>query len=221
MTTETKFRIERVPGSPVTTEDLLTDIRRVAELAQTKIVTMVTYAEHGKYAGTTLRRRFGSWNKAIAAAGLEFASEQNYEDERLFENMMRVWEYYGRQPRLSEMARSPSTISGKPYQRRFRSWAKALEHFVASANLRQTSDSVPNSVATGDRRPRGLSLRLRFQVLKRDNFSCRACGASPALNPGLVLHVDHVIAWSQGGDTVNENLQTLCESCNLGKSNVF
>jgi len=35
---------------------------------------------------------------------------------------------------------------------------------------------------------------------------------------GLELHVDHIQPWSRGGPTVFENLQTLCNSCNLGKS---
>jgi 5-methylcytosine-specific restriction endonuclease McrA len=35
---------------------------------------------------------------------------------------------------------------------------------------------------------------------------------------GVVLHVDHIIPWSKGGQTVDENLQTLCDRCNLGKS---
>ena len=42
-----------------------------------------------------------------------------------------------------------------------------------------------------------------------------------AKKPGLTLHVDHVKAWSVGGETVEENIQTLCEACNQGKSNVL
>ena len=185
------FEIQRVPGAPVSTEELLADIRRVAQLAQTNIVTMSMYAERGKYHEATLQRRFGSWNKAVAAAGLQAASEQNYDDERLFKNMMHVWEHYGKQPRLSDMSRTPSVISGDTYKRRFRSWTKALEHFVATANLQEKPAPVPIEIATSDRRRREPSLRLRFRVLKRDSFSCRACGASPAFRPGLLLHVDH------------------------------
>jgi 5-methylcytosine-specific restriction endonuclease McrA len=33
------------------------------------------------------------------------------------------------------------------------------------------------------------------------------------------LHVDHIKPWSLGGETVAENLQTLCDQCNAGKSN--
>src|ERR1700692_2037320 len=119
-----KFKLERVPGAPASTEEILADIRLVAEVSQTKMVTMRMYAEHGKYHEATRKRRFGSWNKAVIAAGLQVANEKNYDDERLFENMIRVWEHYGRQPRLSELARSPSVISGDTYKRRFHSWMK-------------------------------------------------------------------------------------------------
>jgi 5-methylcytosine-specific restriction endonuclease McrA len=36
----------------------------------------------------------------------------------------------------------------------------------------------------------------------------------------IVLHVDHIKAWANGGETVLENLQTLCSKCNLGKSDL-
>jgi len=56
--------------------------------------------------------------------------------------------------------------------------------------------------------------------MKRDNFSCRLCGRSPALTPGIALHLDHVVPWEKGGETEAGNLQTLCEPCNIGKSNL-
>jgi 5-methylcytosine-specific restriction endonuclease McrA len=68
------------------------------------------------------------------------------------------------------------------------------------------------------RTPRKPSIRLRFQVLQRDNFTCRACGRSPATGIGVVLEVDHIFAWSRGGETILANLQTLCDQCNSGKS---
>lgn len=65
---------------------------------------------------------------------------------------------------------------------------------------------------------RVISDKLRYQVLKRDHFKCCACGASPAKDPSVELHIDHIIPWSKGGETTIENLQTLCSRCNLGKS---
>ena len=68
---------------------------------------------------------------------------------------------------------------------------------------------------------RTISDRMRFLVLKRDNYKCCACGASPAKDPSVVLHVDHIIPWSKGGETTLDNLQTLCSKCNLGKSDTL
>ncbi len=70
-------------------------------------------------------------------------------------------------------------------------------------------------------RSRSISVNLRYQVLKRDNFKCCACGASPAKDPAVELHVDHIIPWANGGETVLENLQTLCAACNIGKGSTF
>lgn len=64
---------------------------------------------------------------------------------------------------------------------------------------------------------RNIPVTLRYQIMKRDNFKCVLCGASPAKNPSVELHIDHIIPWSKGGETTFDNLQTLCSSCNLGK----
>lgn len=58
---------------------------------------------------------------------------------------------------------------------------------------------------------------LRYDILKRDGYRCKICGATAA--DGVKLHVDHIIPVSKGGRTEPGNLQTLCERCNLGKSN--
>lgn len=68
-------------------------------------------------------------------------------------------------------------------------------------------------------RSRAVSDKLRYAVLKRDHFKCCACGASPAKDPAVELHIDHIVPWSKGGETKPDNLQTLCSRCNIGKSN--
>ena len=65
---------------------------------------------------------------------------------------------------------------------------------------------------------RNISLSLRLKVLNRDNFKCVFCGKCPATDFGTKLHIDHMVPFSQGGKSTLENLQTLCEECNLGKS---
>lgn len=67
---------------------------------------------------------------------------------------------------------------------------------------------------------RNISLRMCFLVMQRDSFKCCMCGRSPATTPGLELHIDHIVPWSKGGETVIDNLQTLYSDCNLGKGNL-
>lgn len=62
-----------------------------------------------------------------------------------------------------------------------------------------------------------ISTRTRFEILKRDGFRCRYCGADPTK---CVLHVDHVLAIANGGTDDPVNLVASCRSCNLGKSAV-
>lgn len=217
-----KFEITRVTGAPVSDSEIVADLRRVAESIGTTKVTLRIYSEHGRYDARTVARRFGTWNKALDAVGLDVSNEIDLPDEKLFENILVLWQHYGRQPRRAELSQPPSTISQSPYRRRFRSWIEALETFVSWANASEAAAPQSNTVTEGQLQPgtaRDPSLRLRFKVLQRDRFCCRHCGASPAKQLGVELHVDHIVPWSKGGETVLENLQTLCVQCNLGKSN--
>ena len=59
-----------------------------------------------------------------------------------------------------------------------------------------------------------LSKRLRYEVLRRDNHTCRYCGVSA---PDVPLTVDHVVPESLGGPTAASNLVAACRDCNTGK----
>lgn len=215
------FELSRVSGQPVSDAELLDDLRRVAASIGKPTVGQKEYRRIGRYDDSTTSRRFGSWNEALRAAGLDISNVVDLADEELFENVLSLWQHYGRQPRRRELALPPSRISQSPYLRRFRSWTAALEAFVAYANANESGAAPESDVSSapegGRRTSRDPSLRLRFQVLQRDRFACRSCGASPATNAGTELHVDHITAWSKGGETIVENLQTLCSRCNLGK----
>ena len=81
-----------------------------------------------------------------------------------------------------------------------------------------TNKRQKNSTTNIKKSTRAISDKLRYHVLKRDNFKCCACGASPAKDPSVELHIDHIIPWSKGGESTLKNLQTLCSKCNIGKS---
>ena len=56
---------------------------------------------------------------------------------------------------------------------------------------------------------------IRFEILKRDKFTCQYCGKKA---PDIILHVDHMNPVSRGGTNDLLNLITSCLDCNLGKS---
>lgn len=60
-----------------------------------------------------------------------------------------------------------------------------------------------------------LSKRTRFEIFKRDCFTCQYCGRRP---PEVVLEVDHIEPKSKGGSDDQINLITSCADCNRGKS---
>ncbi len=60
-----------------------------------------------------------------------------------------------------------------------------------------------------------ISTRTRFEVFKRDAFTCRYCGRK---SPEVVLELDHIIAVASGGSDERMNLATSCWDCNRGKS---
>lgn len=59
-----------------------------------------------------------------------------------------------------------------------------------------------------------ISKKLRFEVFKRDSFTCQYCGRSA---PEVILQVDHIEPVSKGGNNDILNLITSCRDCNLGK----
>ena len=60
-----------------------------------------------------------------------------------------------------------------------------------------------------------ISKKTRFQIFKRDSFTCQYCGKK---SPDVVLEVDHIEPVSKGGDNEITNLITACFDCNRGKS---
>lgn len=60
-----------------------------------------------------------------------------------------------------------------------------------------------------------VSKRTRFEVLKRDNHTCRYCGGTA---PDVVLTVDHVTPVALGGSDDPGNLVAACKDCNAGKA---
>lgn len=225
-----KFELEKsLRGA--SDEELLNDLRISAKQLGRETITINEYETVGHTHPSTIQRRFGSWPKALALAGLRPSrSKIGISDEELFQNIEFLWSSLGRQPRYSEVKAPASRFSAGTYENRFGSWTKSLSAFVEWVNSEKPLIGVKQVVEPGGadvlvtakhRTRREISDRQRFRILVRDGFRCQACGASPLLQPGVELHVDHILPWSKGGETVDDNLATKCKQCNLGKGNAF
>lgn len=193
--------------------------------------------------GGLVKKRYGGWKKGLEVLrkrlqekGLSLsprphAPNRIYSDKELFAEMERIWQKVGQRPSKTEWEMSEPRISYPCYKKRFGGWTNAclkfIEHKMGGDILAEDFvivEQVSQQVGKTDYKKessRDIPLGLRLKVLSRDNFRCSFCGKSPATDFGTKLHIDHVTPFSKGGKSILENLQTLCEACNLGKSDTF
>ena len=86
------------------------------------------------------------------------------------------------------------------------------------AELIQVLESKLTASAFAKEQRTLMTKKLREHIKSRDHFTCRICGNSTAIEPNLLLEIDHIIPLAKCGRTVEENLQTLCWKCNRAKS---
>lgn len=156
-----------------------------------------------KYSGSGYVHNFGTWRKALE----QFIEYINKEEVPQTES--------------SSTEKTPVLSKYKPPQKQVIKYITKEE----TPNIEKKSATIkkpdlPAEPVNKHKTKRPISLRLRFIVMRRDNFKCRKDGWSPATGTGRTLEVDHIIPWSKGGETVLDNLQTLCSVCNRGKSNL-
>lgn len=227
-----KMRANR--GRRMSDAELLDALRAAARRKKTHVLRVRDLDAACPIGYHVVARRFGSWAGALERAGLaQHKCGLRYGDRQCFENLRDLWLHLGRPPRGEDVMRPPSRVGLRAYLRRFKTWRRALHAFVDWANAdappapeksaasaakeaaAPTPAPAPAPVKPEDRRH--VPLGLRFQVLRRDRYTCLSCGDSPIKNKSCDLEVDHVRPFARGGRTVIENLRTLCKRCNLGK----
>lgn len=72
---------------------------------------------------------------------------------------------------------------------------------------------------------RGMSAKLRAEILDRNGFTCQMCGLTPGdidpmTNRKVRLHLGHIKDKSLGGKDELSNLRALCSTCNQGAKNI-
>ena len=153
-----------------------------------------------KYSGSGYVHNFGTWRKALERF-IEYVDkdeETTIEDEN---SMTIEWKKPPEEPIIeySNKELVSESLDKTPLAKR---------------------PKLSKELMNKHRTKREVSDRLRFKIMRRDNFKCKLCGRSPAIDPKVILHVDHIKPWSKGGETTFENLQTLCSACNIGKGNL-
>ncbi len=229
-------------GFNTTKEMLIQELKKIVQDNNLEILHQADYEKYGgKYTIQTFYNHFGSWKNAKIAAGLKIGRALP-EKHELFNELQRIWEQLGRQPLSSEM-KMLGRFSYKSYSLKFGGWTKAIYSFIeymqddtqdgiqediaetitiepVIVEELQKSSIINNENATiiKMKTSRTVSPRLRFKVFMRDNFICQYCGKTT--QDGAKLEADHIIAYSNGGETILENLRTACWTCNNGKSNI-
>jgi hypothetical protein len=214
--------------------ELIDDVKRVAEVLKLETITSSQYADMGIVSLWTITNRLGRWEEILHKAGLKATGfKTNISDIDLLNEIERIWIILGKQPTTDDMKKGISKYHLCTFTRRFGGWRKALEEFVKYINGEVVYEEIAkedfppkdsikpsntNTISKKHKTPREPSSRLKVQVLMRDGNRCRLCGVE--CNDGLHnIHFDHIIPWSKGGETTLENLQVLCNDCNLAKGN--
>ncbi len=132
-------------------------------------------------------------------------------------------ENLGRKITTEEIAR----VAGiHDYQRRIRELRN--DEGLQILSYRDRPDLKPKEyiLVSLDRLPRfshKIDKTQRARILERNGLTCLMCGATAGEpdpyhpNRKVTLHVDHI---NPDGETVDDNLRTLCHNCNEGRSNL-
>jgi hypothetical protein len=164
----------------------------------------------------TIIDRFGSWKKALTLIGMSGGRERRYFPEQLIANLEAVWRQLGYPPGKRQITKLGEQISESPYKRHWGSVRAACEALAAFHSGQLSREQLLEG-NTEEPTRRTIPLKDRWAVLKRDNYSCAKCGASPSSDHTVELEVDHMQPLARGGSNGIDNLQTLCRKCNQGK----
>ncbi len=198
-----------------TDEDLVLALQAVAETFSESYFTTTQYNSlAGKRPRSeTIIDRLGSWQKALELIGISGGRQRSYSAELLVRNLEDVWKALGYAPGKRQLATLSAKISEAPYKRHWGSVRAACEALAAfhAGKISKEKLLAGNAITT---LRTTIPLKDRWAVLKRDNYRCAKCGASPSTDHDVELEVDHIFSVAKGGGNALENLQTLCKNCN-------
>ncbi|MFA4858654.1 MAG: HNH endonuclease [Candidatus Margulisiibacteriota bacterium] len=233
------YTFERPRSDKIPREKILEELGRVAKLYNYLDFSYREFDKQANISADPARTQFGTWNKAKEALrkslikkGVELKPRrfrQRYTKKELFDEMERIWNRLGHRPSAREWEKADTRISSATYQERLGGWSNACLKFIEykMGHAIHSNEEAPHAAIKNntpqtqkaEKDKRTIPLGIRLEVLDRDSFRRKFCGRSPATDLGTRLHIDHIVPHSKGGKNTLGNLQTLCQECNLGKSN--
>jgi len=198
-------------------DEMLSSVKQYAEKVGFKYFPSTEYDKWKGKSGhsSTIIQRFGSWKKVLLLLGIEGGRER-YNPEQLVKNLENVWKQLGFPPGKRQIGKYGEKISESPYKQIWGSVRSACEFLAKYHEGKITRDELLKGDTSGNKR-QSIPLKIRWEVLKRDNYTCKKCGRSPSSDHSVKLEVDHKHPVAKSGQNDIENLQTLCWECNQGK----
>lgn len=90
--------------------------------------------------------------------------------------------------------------------------AREFKRQFEAAMRGETNDLSPFVKPWNERMCQSEWARVRSSIFRRDNYTCRYCGAR-----AVALECDHIMPLARGGSNEPENLTTACKPCNRSK----
>lgn len=132
-------------GNKIDKDKIIEDIKKVADICN-ECPSYFQYQNNGNFSIVTVRKKFGSWWKALSESGFEeYENKDSSESqslipkEDLIEEFDRVASDLGKIPTKSEIDKH-SKYSSSVYQYRFNSWLKIIEK--SKFNLRKSRKGI-------------------------------------------------------------------------------
>lgn len=142
---------------------------------------------------------------------------QNGESQKVQYSFNEIVDYNSRYAKLEESLQEKRRIQQEKEEKQKRDIEEKKKAEQALARMLKREEERRKEAIKRERSK--MSASLRYDVMKRDHFRCTICGRSA--DDGVTLHVDHIKPVSKGGKTEMSNLRTLCDYCNLGKSDKY
>jgi len=139
----------------MTKEEIIAELRRVAEEVQPSLLTYNQFKQHGRINVSTVLNTFGTWNEAKEVAGLGLIPPGGFPglntpsrpDDEYLQEIIRLTRELGKRPTISVM-NAKGQFSDWPYRQRWGSLEKACKVAYAKYGFPQATQLTDSEQPT-------------------------------------------------------------------------